>query len=160
MVLSHILLLFIFFLQFFKNVKVFFGGWDSRETTCNAGDPGSIPGSGRSPGEGNGYPLQCSCLEYSMDRGAWQATVQGVTKSRAQLGDKHKMGRTATLQLRGRSAYWRSKSAGHKFQPGSFWPYTQASVLSSGKWELWCLRVAGRPKGIAVCKTFEPHLAQ
>ena len=95
-----------------------------------------------------------------VDRGAWQATVQGVTKSRAQLGDKHKMGRTATLQLRGRSAYWRSKSAGHKFQPGSFWPYTQASVLSSGKWELWCLRVAGRPKGIAVCKTFEPHLAQ
>ena len=140
--------------------KGFPGGSESKESTCNAGDPGSIPGSGRSPGEGNGYPLQCSCLEYSMDRGAWQATVQGVTKSRAQLGDKHKMGRTATLQLRGRSAYWRSKSAGHKFQPGSFWPYTQASVLSSGKWELWCLRVAGRPKGIAVCKTFEPHLAQ
>ena len=47
---------------------------------CNAGDPGSIPGSGRSPGERNGYPLQYSCLENSMDRGAWQATVHGVTR--------------------------------------------------------------------------------
>ena len=48
---------------------------------ANAGDPGLIPGSGRSPGEGNGYPLQYSCLENSMDRGAWRATVHGVTKS-------------------------------------------------------------------------------
>ena len=45
------------------------------------GDPGSIPGLGRSPGEGNGSPLQCSCLEYPMDGEAWQATVHGVTKS-------------------------------------------------------------------------------
>ena len=50
-------------------------------TACNAGDLGLIPGSGRSPGEGNGYPLQYSCLENSMDRGAWQATVHGVTES-------------------------------------------------------------------------------
>ena len=48
-------------------------------------DAGSIPGSGRSPGEGNGDPLQFSCLENSMNRGAWQATVHGVTKSRTQL---------------------------------------------------------------------------
>ena len=48
---------------------------------ANAGDMGSIPGSGRSPGEGNGNPLQYSCLENSMDRGAWWATVHGVTKS-------------------------------------------------------------------------------
>ena len=48
---------------------------------CNAGDPGSILGSGRSPGEGNGNPLQYSCLKNPMDRGAWQATVPGVTKS-------------------------------------------------------------------------------
>ena len=48
---------------------------------ANAGDAGSIPGSGRSPGGGNGNPLQCSCLENSMDRGAWQATAHGVTKS-------------------------------------------------------------------------------
>ena len=53
----------------------------------NAGDPGSVPGSGRSPGEGNGYPLQYSCLENSMDRGAWWATVHVITKSRTQLND-------------------------------------------------------------------------
>ena len=57
------------------------GGSDSEESACNAEDLGSIPGLGRSPGEGNGNPLQYSCLENSMDRGAWQATVHGVTKS-------------------------------------------------------------------------------
>ena len=56
------------------------GGSDSRESACNAGDVGSILGPGRSPGEGNGYPLQYSCLENSIDGGAWQATVHGVTK--------------------------------------------------------------------------------
>ena len=53
----------------------------------NAGDPGSIPGLGRSPAEGNGNPLQCSCLENSMDGGAMWATVHGVAKSRTQLSD-------------------------------------------------------------------------
>ena len=52
-----------------------------KESACNAGDPGSIPGLGRSPGEGNGNPLQYSCLGNPMDRGAWQATVHGVPKS-------------------------------------------------------------------------------
>ena len=47
----------------------------------DAGDSGLIPGSGRSPREGNGYPLQCSCLENPMDRGAWWATVHGVAES-------------------------------------------------------------------------------
>ena len=55
--------------------------------SANAGDAGSIPGSGRSPGEGNGNPLQCSCLENPTDRGAWLATVHGVTKSWTQLSD-------------------------------------------------------------------------
>ena len=50
-----------------------------------AGDAGSIPGSGRSPGEGNGNPLQCSCLENPMYRGAWRATVHGVTESQTGL---------------------------------------------------------------------------
>ena len=54
---------------------------DGKTSACNAGDLGSIPGSGRSPGEGNGNPLQYSCLEKSMDRGAWQATVHGITES-------------------------------------------------------------------------------
>ena len=52
-----------------------------KKSTCNAGDPDSIPGSGRSPGEGNGSPLQYSCLENAMDRGAWWATVCGIAKS-------------------------------------------------------------------------------
>ena len=57
------------------------GDSDGKESTCNAGTVGSIPGSGRSPGEGNGNPLQYSCLENSMDRGAWRATVYGVAQS-------------------------------------------------------------------------------
>ena len=52
-----------------------------------ARDGSSIPGSGRSPGEGNGNPLQFSCLEDSMDRGGWWATVQGVAKSQTHLSD-------------------------------------------------------------------------
>ena len=56
-------------------------GSDSKESTCNAGDLGSIPGFGRSPGEGNVYPLQYSGLENSMDRGAWKIIVYGVAKS-------------------------------------------------------------------------------
>ena len=58
------------------------GGSDSKESICSAGDLDLIPVSERSPGEGNGSPLQYSCLENSMDRGAWQATVHGVAKSR------------------------------------------------------------------------------
>ena len=52
-----------------------------KESTCNARGPGLIPGSGRSTGEGIGYPLQYSCLENSMDRGGWRATVHAVAKS-------------------------------------------------------------------------------
>ena len=58
------------------------GGSDGKESACNARDLGFIPGSERSPGEGNGYVLQYSCLEYSMDRGACEATVHAVTKRR------------------------------------------------------------------------------
>ena len=57
------------------------GGSDVKESACNAGDPGSVPGLGRSSGDGSGNPLQYSCLENPMDRGAWQATVHGVPKS-------------------------------------------------------------------------------
>ena len=56
-------------------MKGFPGGSDGKESVCHAAVPGSIPGSERSRGEGNGNPLQYSCLENSMDRGAWQATV-------------------------------------------------------------------------------------
>ena len=61
-------------------IEGFPGVSDGKESTCKAGGPGSVPSWGRSPGEGNGYPLQYSYLENSMDRGAWQAPVCGVTK--------------------------------------------------------------------------------
>ena len=62
-------------------------GSDGEASACNVGDLGSIPELGRSPGEGNGNPFQYSCLENPMDRGAWQATIHGVAKSRTQLRD-------------------------------------------------------------------------
>ena len=63
------------------------GSSAGNESACNAGDLGLIPGLGRSPGEGNGNPLQYFCLENSMDRGAWRATVHWVAKSQIQLSD-------------------------------------------------------------------------
>ena len=63
------------------------GGSDGKASDYNLGDPGLIPGSGRSPGEGNGNRLQYSCLENPMDREAWQAIVHGVAKSRTRLSD-------------------------------------------------------------------------
>ena len=63
------------------------GGSDGKESACKAGDPGLIPGWGRSPGEENGNPLQYSCLENPVDRGAWRVTVHGVAKSQTQLSE-------------------------------------------------------------------------
>ena len=65
----------------------FSGDSDSRESAYNAGDLGSIPGLGRSPGRGHDDPLQYSCLENSMEGAAWQTTVHGVAKSWTQLSD-------------------------------------------------------------------------
>ena len=58
-----------------------------KESACNAGDVALIPGLGRSPGEGNVIPLQYFCLENSMDRGAWWATVHGIAKCQTRIGD-------------------------------------------------------------------------
>ena len=63
------------------------GGSEVKAPACNLGDLGSIPGLGRFPGKGNGNPVQYSCLENPMDRGAWWATVHGVTKSWTRLSD-------------------------------------------------------------------------
>ena len=63
------------------------GGSNGIESTCNGGDLGLIPGWGRSPEEGYGNTLQYSCLENPMDRGAWWATVQGVSKCRTRLSN-------------------------------------------------------------------------
>ena len=65
----------------------FAGGSEVKASARNVGDPGSIPGLGRSPGEGNGNPLQYSCLENLMDGGGWWAMVHGVTKGRTRLSD-------------------------------------------------------------------------
>ena len=70
-----------------KGMLGFPGGSVGQESACNAGDPGSILGLGRSIGEGIGYPLRCSGLENPMDRGAWRATVHGVAKRRTRLSD-------------------------------------------------------------------------
>ena len=76
----------------FINIQVvsiwgFPGGLDDKESVCNAGDPSLIPGSARSPGGGNGNPLQSSCLENPTHRGVWWATVHGVAKSQTPLSD-------------------------------------------------------------------------
>ena len=94
-----------------------------KESACNAGRSGLIPGLGRSPGEGNGNPLQYSCLENSMDRGAWQATIHGVTKSRTWLSEFYF------------TSVWRIQL---KIWPFAFWislfrkkyPLLQSSVLN------------------------------
>ena len=70
---------------------------DGKASAWNEGDLGLIPGSGRSPGEGNGNPLQYSCLENSMDRRAWWATVHGVVKSQTRLSDSHTQRKRPTL---------------------------------------------------------------
>ena len=75
-------------LSCFKNLdEGFIGGSDSKESACNAGDPGLILGREDPPEEGNGNPLQYSCLENSMDRGASWATVHGLAKSQTQMND-------------------------------------------------------------------------
>ena len=74
----HIILMIFKFSSNVTLLKGFPGDSDSKESTCNAGDLGLVPGFGRSAGEGNGNPLQYSCLENPMDRGAWWATVDGI----------------------------------------------------------------------------------
>ena len=73
--------------SFNDNSLGFPGAQMVKKSTCSTGDLGSVPGLGRSPGRGHGNPLQYSCLENPMDRGAWWATVHGVTKSQTQLSD-------------------------------------------------------------------------
>ena len=75
------------------------GGSSGKESACNAGDSGSICGSGRSPGDRNGNPLQYSCLENPMNRWAWWATVHGVAKSQTWLSSKHWQRHYGDLQL-------------------------------------------------------------
>ena len=89
---------------------------DGKESSCNAGDPGSIPGSGRFPGEGNSYPLQHSCLENSMDRRAWRAIVHGVAKSwtllkRLNTFQKARAGTIKVSKRSGGDVFWSLESS-------------------------------------------------
>ena len=84
---THIHILLLFFSSWLKNWRP--GGSDTKESSCSAGDLGSISRLGRSPGEGNGSPPQYSGLENPMNRGAWWATVLAVTKSWTRLSDFH-----------------------------------------------------------------------
>ena len=77
----------VFAFVFSFDAKGFLGGSDAKESACDAGDPSSISGSGRSPGEGNDNPLQYSRLEDPMDRGAWWAVVHEVAKNQTRLSD-------------------------------------------------------------------------
>ena len=79
--------IYVVFTTIYIAVTLYSGGSEVKASSCNAGDLGSIPGSGRSPGEGNGNPLQYSSLENPMDGGARWATVHGVAKSRTRLSD-------------------------------------------------------------------------
>ena len=86
--IEFVSILLLFYVLFFCP-WAFPGGSNGKESACNVGDLGSIPGLGRFPREGNGYPLQYFGLKNSMDRGAWQATIHGVAKSWTQLSNFH-----------------------------------------------------------------------
>ena len=92
---------------------------------ANAGDVGLVPGSGKSPGEGNGYPVQYSCLENSRDRGAWWATVHGVAKSQTRLTDRTipKTMDAVQVQSRGPNLYLGGRDRGGG--GGGGWASTQ-----------------------------------
>ena len=103
----------------------------SKESACNAGNPGLIPGSERSPGEGHGDPLQYSCLENSMDRGAWRATVHGITDSWTRLTDTHTHTHTHTHGLVSPLIKWVKWGSENKEQPTSYSQTEPASWLKS-----------------------------
>jgi len=92
------------------------GGSDDKASAHNAQDPGSIPGLGRSPGEGNGNPLQYSCLENPMDEGAWWATVHGVTKSWTRLSH--------FTSLHYRVLECKSRKSRNTWSNRQIWPWT------------------------------------
>ena len=88
------------FLKVFSSVQLGFpGGSEVKASAWNAGEPGSIPGSGRSPGEGNGNSLQYSCLENPVEGGTWWARVLGVAKSRTRLSKFTSLHFTSVAQL-------------------------------------------------------------
>ena len=134
---------------------LFYGSQGGQESACQAGDSGLIPGLGRSPGGGDGHPLQCSCLENPMDRGAWWAPVHGVAKSWTRLSDwtataawfPHSGGRMSALVSRfvlPSPVCWCNKT----LQPGLNNRTLFPVVLES---EAWDLESAWRGEGTLHC---------
>ena len=90
------------------------GASDNKESACNVGDRSLIPGSGRSPGEGNGKPLQYSCLENPMDRGSWRAIVHGVAKMNTFTFTETMyiyVSKTQSYDTEGKTRVWKMKAA-------------------------------------------------
>ena len=114
-------------------------GSDGKEFACNAGELSSIPGSGVSPGEGNGNPLQYFCLGNPIDRGAWWTLVHGVTKSWTQLSNKHLSSEIIQLSLRN-----------SLYVPNLFWHQRPVSWKTIFPWigDRGQGMVSGRFKGI------------
>ena len=104
------------------------GSSAGKESTCNAGDPHSIPGLRRSPGEGKDYPLQYSGLENSIERGVWQATVRGVAKSRPWLSDFH-YSPCIGVQMRLEKRKWVWKTEPHVSMPKTVQASYELGVL-------------------------------
>ena len=104
-----------------SNQQWHFSDSDGKESACSAGDPGSIPGSRRSPGEGNAITCQCSCLENSMDKGAWWATIYGVTElnmteqipqnnnNKKLIVEKHKRHQISECNLQKEKQAWKNQ---------------------------------------------------
>ena len=135
---------------FYRNGSV------GKESACNAGDSGSIPGSGRSPGEGNDNPHQYSCLENSMDRGAWQVIVHGIAKGQTQLCDYLSLYRCGSCIHRGYIALPRDHGSwvGEPgSEPTSEWPQNLSSahfsvMLITYWWLLMNVRATPQNRGV------------
>ena len=125
-----------------KSFPGFSGGSDGKESVCNAGEPGSIPGWGRCPGGGNGNPLQFSCLENSMDRGTWWAIDHGVTKSWTWLSNQRFLREHIFQGRRGermKLTEYQGKGrviGSHSLENGQIWP---TNTLDYPKMEWWGL---------------------
>ena len=109
----------------------FLGGSDGKESACNVGDLGLIPGLRRSPVGGHGNPLQYSCLENPMNRGAWWATVHGVTKSQTRLNDMTISSQGQKLRHCGGICFSSPALAGENFTEALFFLTSLAFVYKS-----------------------------
>ena len=108
-----------------------------KESACNAGDPDLIPGSWRSPGEGNGNPFQYSCLENPMDGGAWYATLDGVAKNQTWLSDFTSLEHSLTLPFFGigmKTDFF--QSCGHCWVFQICW-YIECNTFTASSFRIW-----------------------